>query len=78
MEIANPKVGCQQELYAEVCSQIRNEFSERDWRLFWRTVVDGQPSSEAASEHGISANAARLVKMRVLRRIRQLVAEHGT
>jgi RNA polymerase sigma-70 factor (ECF subfamily) len=78
MEIANPNSGHEQTLYEEVRSQIRNEFSERDWRLFWRIVVDGQPPVEAAAEHGISANAARLVKMRVLRRFRQLVAEHGS
>jgi RNA polymerase sigma-70 factor (ECF subfamily) len=69
-------LGSEQDLYAEVRNQVRNEFSERDWRLFWRIVVDGQPASEAAAEHGVSANAARLVKMRVLRRFRQLVAEH--
>ena len=76
MEIANSNGACDQERYAEVCSQIRNEFSDRDWRLFWRIVVDGQPPCEAAAEHGISPNAARLVKMRVSRRFRQLVAEH--
>jgi RNA polymerase sigma-70 factor (ECF subfamily) len=76
MEVATPSSNCEHQLYAEVRDQVRNEFSERDWRLFWRIVVDGQPASEAAAEHGISANAARLVKMRVLRRFRQLVAEH--
>ncbi|HEX2474537.1 MAG TPA: sigma-70 family RNA polymerase sigma factor [Lacipirellulaceae bacterium] len=75
-EIASPYGAQEQALYAEVRNHVRNEFSERDWRLFWRIVVDGQPASEAAAEHGISANAARLVKMRVLRRFRQLVAEH--
>jgi RNA polymerase sigma-70 factor (ECF subfamily) len=76
LEVANPNSAHKQSLYDEIRSQVRNEFSERDWRLFWRIVVDGQPPSEAAAEHGISANAARLVKMRVLRRFRQLVAEH--
>jgi RNA polymerase sigma-70 factor, ECF subfamily len=57
-----------------LCTQIRNEFSERDWQIFWRIVIDGQSASEAAEDFGVSANAARLVKMRVLRRCRQLLA----
>jgi hypothetical protein len=57
-----------------LCAQVRNEFSERDWRLFWRIVVDGQSAGEAGAEWGVSANAARLVKMRILRRLRQLMA----
>jgi RNA polymerase sigma-70 factor (ECF subfamily) len=75
MEI-DPKVADEQSIYSEIRNQVRNEVSDRDWRLFWRIVVDGQPASEAAHECGISANAARLVKMRVLRRFRQLVTEH--
>lgn len=74
IETANLTGSREQERYAEVRNQVRNEFSDRDWRLFWRMVVDGQPPSEAAAEYGISANAARLVKMRVSRRFRQLVA----
>jgi RNA polymerase sigma-70 factor, ECF subfamily len=58
-----------------LCTQIRNEFSERDWRIFWRIVIDGQSAAEAAEHFGITANAARLVKMRVLRRCRGLVAQ---
>jgi RNA polymerase sigma-70 factor (ECF subfamily) len=57
-----------------ICSQVRNEYSPRDWRLFWRVVVDGQSAAEAGAEFGASANAVRLVKMRILRRFRQLVA----
>jgi RNA polymerase sigma-70 factor (ECF subfamily) len=68
--------GREQEVYSAVCNQVRNEFSERDWRLFWRVVVDGQPAGEAGAECGVSANTVRLVKMRVLRRFRQLVADH--
>ncbi len=58
-----------------VVQHVREEFSQRDWRLFWRVVVDGQSAAEAGAEHGVSANAVRLVKMRILRRFRQLVAE---
>jgi RNA polymerase sigma-70 factor (ECF subfamily) len=74
-EVANSHASQEQQLYSDVCSQIRSEFSERDWRLFWRVVADGQPAAEAGAEYGVSANTVRLVKMRMLRRFRQLVAE---
>lgn len=54
--------------------RVRAEFSQRDWRLFWRVVVDGQTAAEAGREHDMSANAVRLVKMRILRRFRELAA----
>jgi RNA polymerase sigma-70 factor (ECF subfamily) len=60
-----------------IVAQVRNEFSARDWRLFWRVVVDGQSAGEAGAEVGASANAARLVKMRILRRLRELVSNCG-
>lgn len=52
-------------------AQMREIFSPRDWQFFWRLVVDGQNASEVASEFGVSANTVRLVKMRVLRRLRE-------
>lgn len=52
-------------------AEVRKGFSPRDWQLFWRLVVDGQNATEVACEFGITANAVRLVKMRVLRRLRE-------
>ena len=76
VNFTNSNSSDEQKLYAAVCQQARNEFSDRDWRLFWRVVVDGQPAGEAGAEYGVSANSVRLVKMRVLRRLRQLAADH--
>ena len=56
----------------EAMAQVRAEISQRDWQLFWRVVVDGQSAVDAGQEFGLSGNAVRLVKMRVLRRLRQL------
>jgi RNA polymerase sigma-70 factor (ECF subfamily) len=56
-------------------AQVRAEFSDRDWHLFWRVVVDGQSAAEAGEEFGVSGNAVRLIKMRMLRRFRELLAE---
>ena len=56
-----------------VLQQVQSEVSERDWLVFWRVVVDGQTSREAGEYFEMSPNAVRLVKMRVLRRFRELI-----
>ena len=53
--------------------RIRAEFSDRDWKVFWRVVVDGQTSKEAGEQFQMSSNAVRLVKMRMLRRFREVL-----
>jgi RNA polymerase sigma-70 factor (ECF subfamily) len=58
----------------QLVASVRGEFSERDWRFFWRVVVDGQSAVEVGEEFGVTANAVRLVKMRVLRRLRESMA----
>jgi RNA polymerase sigma-70 factor (ECF subfamily) len=50
---------------------IRAEFEDRTWQAFWRTVIEEQPTDEVARELGLSANAVRQYKSRVLRRLRQ-------
>ena len=50
---------------------IRVEFEERTWRAFWRTTVDEQSPVDLADELGMTANAIRQSKYRVLRRLRQ-------
>lgn len=56
--------------------RIRSEFRPRDWRVFWRMAVDGQSAREAGAEFDMSPNAARIVKMRVLRRLREALAAY--
>ena len=59
----------------KVIKGVRSNISERDWKLFWRIAVDGQSAVDAAHELGITANAARLVKMRVLKRLKNGLAD---
>jgi len=59
----------------KVVKDVRANISERDWKLFWRIAVDGQSAVDAANELGITANAARLVKMRVLKRLKNGLAD---
>jgi RNA polymerase sigma-70 factor (ECF subfamily) len=50
---------------------IQHEFEQPTWQAFVKTAVDGLTPRQAASELGITANAARIAKSRVLRRLRQ-------
>ena len=51
--------------------QVRKQFSERNWKIFWRVVVDGQSAVEVGDEFGVTANAVRIVKTRLLKKLRQ-------
>ena len=54
---------------------VRSEFEERTWSAFRRSVVDGERTAEIAADMGISANAVRQAKSRVLRRLRAELGE---
>jgi RNA polymerase sigma-70 factor (ECF subfamily) len=49
---------------------IRGDFDEPTWQAFWATAVEEQNSTEVAARLGVSANAVRKSKARVLRRLR--------
>jgi RNA polymerase sigma factor (sigma-70 family) len=51
-------------------ADVRRVVGERDWMFFWRMAIDGQSAADVGREFGVTANAVRLVKMRVLRRLR--------
>ncbi len=59
----------------DVFAAVRTQVGERDWKFFWRVAVDGQSAADVAREFGVSANAVRLVKMRVLRRLRNTLSD---
>jgi RNA polymerase sigma-70 factor, ECF subfamily len=49
---------------------IRAEFATHIWQAFWRTAVDGETAPDVAAELGMTANAVRVAKHRVLSRLR--------
>jgi RNA polymerase sigma-70 factor, ECF subfamily len=55
--------------------QIRAEFSESTWMLFWRTAVQGSSVAEVAAATGRSAGAIYMARFRVLQRLKQKVQE---
>jgi RNA polymerase sigma-70 factor (ECF subfamily) len=54
---------------------LREEFQEATWQAFWRTAVDGQPAPAVADELGMTPIAVRQAKHRVLKRLRDYLAE---
>jgi RNA polymerase sigma-70 factor (ECF subfamily) len=50
---------------------VRPEFTETTWQAFWRSTIDGHDTADIAADLGMTANAVRLAKSRVLRRLRE-------
>lgn len=57
-------------LYQKAVSLIRSEYSERDWQIFLRVVVDGAEPSDVATELRVSLNVIYLVKSRIIGRLK--------
>jgi RNA polymerase sigma-70 factor (ECF subfamily) len=53
---------------------LRFSFEERSWNAYWKVVIDGKSPADVAAELGISSDAVRVAKARVLRRIREELA----
>jgi RNA polymerase sigma-70 factor (ECF subfamily) len=58
-------------LVRHAMAQLRDEFQPKSWQAFWRTTVDQQASADVAVELGMTANAVRMAKSRVLHRLRE-------
>jgi RNA polymerase sigma-70 factor (ECF subfamily) len=63
------------ELYRRALEQVRGEFEERTWQIFWLTVVEGRAAAALAAELCVTPAAIRQAKSRVLRRIKQEVGD---
>lgn len=50
---------------------VRGDFTQQTWSIFVRTTLESQSCSEVATDLGISANAVRQARFRVLRRLRE-------
>lgn len=54
---------------------VRKHFEERTWRAFWRVTVDQDSTADVAEDLGMSVNAVRKAKSRVLHRLREEFGE---
>jgi RNA polymerase sigma-70 factor (ECF subfamily) len=61
-------------LTRRVLDLVRPQFEEKTWQAFWRTVIDEQDTTVVAEALGLTANAVRLYRSRVLRRLRRELA----
>jgi RNA polymerase sigma-70 factor (ECF subfamily) len=58
-------------LVGQALKVMRAEFQPATWQSCWEYVVAGRPAAEVAAEFGLTANAVRLAKVRVLRLLRR-------
>ena len=62
-------------VYRRAVEQVRGEFEQRTWHLFWRTVVEGISPAAVAEEMHTTPATVRQAKSRVLRRLKQEMGE---
>jgi RNA polymerase sigma-70 factor (ECF subfamily) len=55
--------------------QVRPEFHDSTWRVFWLTTVDGRSVEEAAAMSGKTPGAVYAARSRVMRRLKEKVRE---
>ena len=63
------------ELIRWATEQIRSEFSEATWNVFWLTAIEGVPIAEVAKSTGRSAGAIYVARFRVIARLKEKVLE---
>jgi len=55
--------------------QVQGEFSERTWKIFQATAIEGRPAAVVARDFGCSMGAVYASRSRVTARIREVVQE---
>ncbi len=74
-EDAPSSTGTQALLVRRAIVSLRDEFQPQTWQAFWRTAMDGHNASEVADELAMTPVAVRQAKFRVLKRLRDYLAE---
>ena len=54
----------------EALQLIQHDFEPTTWQVFLRSTIDGESADEIAREFGMTSNAVRQAKFRVLQRLR--------
>lgn len=62
-------------LVQRALEMVRAEFEERTWQAFWNVTIDEQRPADVAAELGMGVGAVYMAKSRVLRRLREELAE---
>lgn len=61
-------------IYQRALDLVRDEFETHTWTAFWRVAIEARSPTEVAAELGMSPNAIRQAKSRVLRRLKEELA----
>jgi RNA polymerase sigma-70 factor (ECF subfamily) len=69
------RIEYQREVFRRAARQIRSEFQADTWRAFWETAVEGRSAEQVAADLGKSCGAIYTARSRVMRRLREKVAE---
>ena len=62
------------ELFRWAAEKVQNQVTERTWKAFWITSVEGVESKHAAEELGMTVGAIHIACSRVRKRIRDEIA----
>ncbi|MEM8911675.1 MAG: sigma-70 family RNA polymerase sigma factor [Planctomycetota bacterium] len=63
------------ELILWAAQRVKTEFAEASWQAFFATMIEDQSVAETAQHLGVSPGSIYMSRSRIIRRIRQLVAE---
>jgi RNA polymerase sigma factor (sigma-70 family) len=69
------KLELRREVFRWAAERIRNEFRPDTWNAFWLTAVDEKSVEEVAAELNMSAGAIYAARSRIMRRLKEKVAE---
>lgn len=63
------------EVFVRAAERVRGEFQPETWQAFWRTAVGGEEPAEVARSLGRGLGAVYAARGRVMRRLRDVVAQ---
>ncbi len=63
--------GARRQLLHRALELVRGDFNDSTWEVFSRVTLQGHSIQDVATEFGLTDNAIRQVKFRVLRRLRE-------
>lgn len=72
-EIVPNESAVRDELIRRAARAVQSDFAPKTWQAFWRATVDGHTSTEIAHDLGMTTNAVRQARFRVLTRLRDFV-----
>ena len=55
--------------------EIRNEFTEVTWAMFWLTSIEGESVAQVARQQGKTPGAVYMARFRVMQRLKEKVLE---